>query len=58
MDKSRPSLESPFFANSCGWTCTISIIVLASVAIFKVFVVLQSHIHEEVASMAINQLGR
>jgi hypothetical protein len=58
MIKSRSSVESPFFANSCGWACAICITVVAAIAIFQVFISIQSHIHEEVASIAINQLGR
>lgn len=58
MNKSRSSLKSPFFANSCGWACAICITIVAVVAIFQVFIALQTHIHEEVAAIAINQLGR
>lgn len=58
MNKSRSSTQSSFFANSCGWACAVCITVLAAVAIFEVFVSLQTHVQEEVASLAINQMGR
>ena len=58
MIKSRSSVESPFFANTCGWACAVFIIALATFAIFQVFVSLQAHVQEEVVSIANLQMER
>jgi uncharacterized membrane protein len=58
MNNNHSSNVADSLANSSGWAFAIIITILAAVAIFEVFVSMQTHLYEEVASLSINQMVR
>jgi hypothetical protein len=58
MNNNHSSKVAESLANSSGWAFAIIITVLAALAIFEVFVNMQTHLYEEVASISVNQVAR
>jgi hypothetical protein len=58
MHINHSSRAADSLANSSGWAFAIIITVLAAVALFEVFVKMQTHLYQEVASLSLNQVVR
>jgi hypothetical protein len=58
MHINHSSRVADSLANSSGWAFAIIITVLAAVALFEVFVNMQTHLYQEVAILSLNQVVR